>query len=259
MNILALDTATEACSLALLLNGKVYARHVIAGRDHTALLLPLAHELMAEAGLSFGQLEGLVCGIGPGSFAGVRIGLGWIKGLALARDLPVVPVSSLATLAQGAIRRFSAANVLACIDARMDEVYVAVYQRNAAGLAEACGVERVCPPQSLGLSMPAGWVASGSGWRTYAAVLLRQMQIPPAAEEPEGLPEARDALSLGLPKLLSGRGVSADQLVPVYLRDQVALTLEQQAEARRLRMRVPAQERAIQGATFKTSKNGGDA
>ena len=141
MKILALDTATEALSAALLVEGQLLEHYELAGRAHSERLSAAIHRLMGEAELGFSQLDALVCGVGPGSFVGVRLGLGYAKGLALALDLPVVPVSSLAMLAQRAVDD-GARDVLACIDARTGEVYLGGYAVDASGLAvpaiEAC-------------------------------------------------------------------------------------------------------------------------
>lgn len=235
MNLLAIDTSTEACSLAVAAGGRTYFSHVVAGRDHTSLLLPLLHQLMAEAGIGFSQLDGLVCGVGPGSFAGLRIGVGFVKGLGLGRNLPVVPVTSLAALAQGAMRRTGVGRVLSCIDARMGEVYTGVFERDAAGLARSVGVARVCAPEDVVLQQAGAWAVAGTGWGTYRDKLRSHCDPLPSAEEPQALPEAVDALVLARPAFERGETVSADKLEPVYLRDTVALKLEQQAAARALR------------------------
>ena len=232
MNLLALDTATEACSLAVAVDARVCVRHVVAGRDQSSVLLPLLHELMAEAGIGFADLDGIVCGIGPGSFAGLRVGVGFVKGLAVARDLPVVPVTSLATLAQGALRRTGISRALACIDARMGEVYAGAFERDASGLMQPSGAPRVCKPEALELSLSAPWVVAGTGWGTYGAVLRERSATAPAAEEPLALPEAMDALALARPAFIARRTIGGAALEPVYLRDDVALNLEQQAALR---------------------------
>lgn len=232
MNVLALDTATEACSLALRCGEALHTRHEIVGREHSARLLSLFHELLAEAGLRPAQLDALVCGVGPGSFAGVRIGVGFVKGLALARDIPVAPVSTLAALAQGAMRRHDAATVLACIDARMSEVYAGFYRRDERGLAQLVGIEQVGAPRELSFAAPDR--AAGTGWGAYESALRER--VPGAyVIERDALPDAQDSLRLAWPVLERGGGLSADALVPTYLRDTVALTLEQQAIARRAR------------------------
>jgi tRNA threonylcarbamoyladenosine biosynthesis protein TsaB len=231
--VLAIDTATEACSLALAIGDRVIARHVVAGRDQTAVLLPLFHQLLAEAGIAVGKLDAIACGVGPGSFAGVRIGVGFVKGLTLVHDLPIVPIVSLACLAQGAMRRTGATRVLSCIDARMSEVYAATYERGPDGLPHAVDAPRVGKPETFSASIAAPWIATGTGWGTYRNVLLTRLSPPPAGEEPAALPEAIDAIPLARAALAKRETIAADVLEPLYLRNDVALTLEQQAQARR--------------------------
>ncbi|HZP13371.1 MAG TPA: tRNA (adenosine(37)-N6)-threonylcarbamoyltransferase complex dimerization subunit type 1 TsaB [Nevskiaceae bacterium] len=233
MKLLAIDTATEACSLALALDDRVLSRHVVAGRDQTAVLLPMFHQLMSEAGIRVADLDAIACGVGPGSFAGVRIGVGFVKGLAFVRDVPIVPVMSLASLAQGALRRTGAARVLSCIDARMGEVYAAVYERGGDGLARAVDPPRVCRPDALKVVIAAPWIAAGTGWGTYREALRPHFTAAPMAEEPSALPEAVDAITLARDALARGESIPVAELEPVYLRNDVALTLEQQAQARR--------------------------
>jgi len=230
---LAVDTATEACSVAITVNGAVRERFEPMQREHTAKLLPMIHAVLADAGKSVSQLDGIVCGIGPGSFAGLRIGLGVVKGLALARDLPVAGVSSLAMLAQRAMRLGGATQVASIIDARMNEVYFGAYARDGAGLAAALVADRVCPPAEVP-ALPAGsWAGAGTGWGRYEGVLRTALGASVGAVDAAALPHAQEALALGVPALIAGRGQSADSLVPAYLRDRVALTLEEQAALRR--------------------------
>lgn len=227
---LALDTATEACSVALSLDGRIHARFEIVDRSHTQRLLPMVKDLLAEIGRPISRLDGIACGIGPGSFAGVRIGVGVVKGLALAADLPVVGVSSLAMLAQGAHRRFDAPRVVAVIDARMKEVYVGTYELGADKRMQALIPDRVCPATDAPRLAGGPWAAAGTGWGPYEAALRVAIAADLAGIDACALPDAADALTLGIPVLQAGRGNSADGLVPAYLRDRVALTLlEQQA------------------------------
>lgn len=230
---LAVDTATEACSVAISLDGAVRERFEPMQREHTQRLLPMIRALLAEAGTPVGRLDGIVCGIGPGSFAGLRIGLGVVKGLALARDLPVAGVSSLAMLAQRAQRLGGATQVAAVIDARMSEVYFGAYGRDAAGLAVPVLADRVCPPEQVPQLPEGAWAGVGTGWGRYDAVLRTALRSPVAAVDPAALPHAEDALALGVPMLAAGRGQSADTLAPAYLRDRVALTVQEQASLRR--------------------------
>lgn len=230
---LAIDTATEACSVALWLDGTIRERFEILQREHTARVLPMVDALLAEAGRPLSQVDGLVCGIGPGSFAGLRIGVGIVKGLALARDLPVAGVSSLAMLAQRALRMQGAAQIAAVIDARMSEVYFGAYRRDATGNAIAVVPDQVGAAQVLPPLPEGAWTAVGTGWGRYEAELRQSLAVAPLAIEPAALPHAEEALRLGVPELQAGRGLSADVLAPAYLRDRVALTLTEQAALRR--------------------------
>ncbi len=228
VKLLALDTATEACSAALWQDGQLLQRYEVAGRTHTELVMPMTEGLMAEAGCAFSQLDGIVCGVGPGSFAGVRIGVGFVKGLALALDRPVVGVSSLAMLAQAEITR-GAQNVLAAIDARMGEIYWGVYRRDSQGLARLEGLETVCKPVLP--EMPAAdWFGIGTGWGTYSEALRAGVKGTLLSADGTALPRAEHALKLAIPVFESGQGIRSDELTPVYLRNKVALTLLEQRQ-----------------------------
>lgn len=229
MNILALDTATEACSVALWRRGAVVERFETVGRSHTERLLPMVQAVLAEAGLAPAQLDGFVCGIGPGSFAGVRIGVGLVKGMALALDRPAVGVRSLDMLAQAALSD-TTPRVLAAIDARTDELYLAGYRREAGG-----GLEILLPPavvkaEDVGAIPEGPWLAVGSGLARFGAALRAATQI--AEEDGAALPRARHALALAVPEFEAGRAPAADALEPAYLRNKVALTLAEQAQKR---------------------------
>ncbi|WP_150302714.1 tRNA (adenosine(37)-N6)-threonylcarbamoyltransferase complex dimerization subunit type 1 TsaB [Pseudomonas saliphila] len=215
--LLALDTATEACSAALLHDGKVYARHEVIPRQHAKRLLPMIDELLQESGVTLKQLDALIFGRGPGAFTGVRIATGMVQGLAFAADKPVIDISNLAALAQRAWREHGAEQVCAAIDARMDEVYWGCYQLNK-GVMQLVGTERVSAPEAVtlpsGLDRPTG---AGTGWQ-YAQRLAVQVD----QAWPELLPDARDLLSLALPRWEAGDVLDAADAQPVYLRDQVA-------------------------------------
>lgn len=231
MRLLAVDTATEACSAALWLDGRVIEQFELAGRSHTQRMLPMIRGLMAEAGLGFEQLDGLVCGTGPGSFAGVRIAVGYIKGLGLALDRPVIGVGSLAMLAQGAID--SGAQRVACaIDARMNEVYFGAFERDPDGLPTPVGAQRVLPPERVEFHRPGVWTGVGTGWGTYEAQLRKAVQVAIDRIDGAALPRASQALKMAAPSFGTGAWASADTLAPVYLRDRVALTLDEQSQLR---------------------------
>lgn len=232
MRLLAIDTATEACSVVLWLDGAVHERCEVAGRGHSQRLLPMLNALLADCGVTLGQVDGIACGIGPGSFAGVRIGVGFVKGLALGLDRPVLPVTSLAMLAQGAMRRHGAQQVLAAIDARMSEVY---FQEFAAvdGLAVGQGEAQVIAPALLDLPRVGRYAAIGSGWGTHGEVLRGRTGAVLEPVDGAALPQARDALPLARVAFAAGQGVAAGALQPLYLRNRVALTKAEQEAARR--------------------------
>lgn len=229
---LAIDTSTDACSAATFVDGQVAERFEPMQRDHTRRLLPMIHAVLADSGRALSQLDGLVCGIGPGSFAGLRIGVGVTKGLALARDLPVVGVSSLAMIAQRAFADGAATQVAACIDAKMSEVYFAAYRRGEGGLAETVIGDCACLPGAAP-RLPAGpWRAMGSGWAAHEGVLRGAADGTISGMDATALPHAREALALALPRFAAGEVLSADALAPAYLRDRVALTVAEQAARR---------------------------
>jgi len=233
MKLLALDTATEACSAAVWVDGKVHAHFEIAGRDHTQRLLPVIAAVMAEAGLRYSQLDGLICGVGPGSFAGVRIGVAFAKGLALAHELPLLGVSSLALLTQGALRVPANQRVLVAIDARMGEVYWQAFERGIDGLATPLSEAVVAAPETVPLPPGLGpWLAVGTGWGSYEAALRQRIGDTLGVVDGSALPRAADAFALTLPTFERGAAPDADAMQPIYLRNQVALTLMQQQERR---------------------------
>lgn len=232
MKLLAIDTATEACSVALWLDGAVQQRFERTGREHSRLLPAMLQELLGDGGVSLGQIDGIACGVGPGSFAGVRIGVGFVKGLALGLDRPVMPVTSLAMLAQGAIRLYDAAAVLAVIDARMSEVYFCRYAA-VEGLAIAQEEAQVAAPDVLALPAGGVYAAVGSGWNTHLQALRERTTATLHPLDGAALPQAQDALPLAQREFAAGRGVGAGELLPLYLRNRVALTKVEQEAARR--------------------------
>lgn len=240
MNLLALETATEHCSVALLrvaADGRhdVIARRLHAPRQQTELLLPMIDEVLTEAGIRLDDLDALAYSCGPGAFTGVRIAAAVAQGLALGADLPVVAVSSLQALAQGAYRVHGAQAVLASFDARMQEIYAGAYLLDANGLMQAQTAEVATPPATLPEALCLAWatlvdaalapaqaaasVGAGSGWATYGDLLGGQ--LPVAQVDAELPPDAEDVARLALPLVLAGRAVAPEQALPVYLRDNV--------------------------------------
>lgn len=226
MNLLAIETATESCSAALLAGDRLLERSELAPRRHAELLLPMCEALLAEAGLRRADLDALAVGCGPGAFTGVRLAISAVQGIALALDLPVVAVSSLAALALQAPD--NGADVIALIDARMGEIYAGTFRRDDAGLVVAIGAESVGAAVALSLPSANGWNVIGSGWISYAEAIATRLPAPPVWADGARYPQAADIARLAAPLARAGRGVAAEQALPVYLRDKVALTLKEQ-------------------------------
>ncbi|ENY71611.1 tRNA (adenosine(37)-N6)-threonylcarbamoyltransferase complex dimerization subunit type 1 TsaB [Aeromonas diversa] len=220
MKILAVDTATEACSAALLMGEQVFARYEEAPRDHTRKILPMVQSLLDEAGITLADLDAIAFGRGPGSFTGVRIGIGVAQGLALGAEKPLIGVSTLAAMAQGAWRRDGARQVLAAIDARMNEVYFGRFEIRE-GLMAPVQEECVIDPQVLAAepTLAGRWHTIGTGFATYGDVLqLATEQVPASVP---ALPMAEDMLPLARAAWLAGEAVAVEAATPVYLRDKV--------------------------------------
>lgn len=222
MKILALDTSTEACSAALWLDGTTTERYELAPRRHAVLLLPMIDSLLSEADLALQALDGLAFGRGPGAFTGVRIATGVVQGLAFAADLPVVPISSLAALAQGAARTSGASQVLAAIDARMNEVYWGRFVADEEGVMRPDGPEAVAAPGEVGLPAGGRWTGVGSGWGAHHEALAGRLGSMLVSCDPESFPRAADVARLGAADMATGGGLPAEEALPVYLRDKVA-------------------------------------
>ncbi len=216
MKLLAIESSTECCSVALRVGEQVLARQAVEARGHATLILPWARELLAEAGLGFAALDGLVCGRGPGGFTSLRIGLGIVQGLALAHELPIHPVSSLNALADNLARGSDARQLLALLDARMGEVYGAWYRRGPAGL-ERIGDEFLSAPDALSTPGDGIWTAGGPGAFAYWPTLVERLGPALADQAIEGWPDAPALLRLAD----RVAPVAAYELEPVYLRDQV--------------------------------------
>lgn len=218
MKLLAIETATEACSAALWLDGDIRERFELAPRQHTELILPMVDVLLAEAGLRLTDMDALVFGRGPGQFTGVRIATGVIQGLALAADRPVIGISTLASLAQTLIVHQQP--VLAALDARMDEVYWGCYWPTD-GYMQLVDEECVCAPADAPVAAGHNWLAAGSGWDRYARQLQTRLAPLTINVITNVLPHASASAALASVELTAGRVVSADRARPVYLRDRV--------------------------------------
>jgi tRNA threonylcarbamoyladenosine biosynthesis protein TsaB len=214
VKLLALDTATESCSAALLIDGTVRFREIEMERGHAERILPMIDELLAEAALSLANLDAIAFGRGPGSFTGVRLAATVTQGLAFGADLGVIPISDLRAVAQ----RVMAGRILVCNDARMGEVYWACYEKEEGGLARLEGEERVSKPSEV--KLPPGWtsaVPAGRGFIAYADALQHLSGTP----VDNFLPHAREIAQLAVPELKACRLLPPEAAVPVYLRDTV--------------------------------------
>jgi tRNA threonylcarbamoyladenosine biosynthesis protein TsaB len=218
MNVLGIETATEWLSLALSMNGAVHERSLRVGHRHAELILPEIDGLLARAGIGVADLDGIAFGAGPGSFTGLRIACGVAQGIAAARHLPVLGVGTLAAIAAGA----KAPRVVACLDARMHEVYHAAYERRQDGLHEVIppGLHR---PGEVPLPEGDGWVGCGAGFAAHHSALTARYGARLAAVLPEVFPSAAAIVRLAAPRLGAGEGREPAAAAPVYLRDRVAL------------------------------------
>jgi tRNA threonylcarbamoyladenosine biosynthesis protein TsaB len=229
MKLLAVDTATEACSAALFIDGAVHEQFELASKKHTQLILPMIDSLMAEAGLRPSDLDALAFGRGPGSFTGLRIATGVIHGIALAADLPVVPVSTLAALAQDYFANKAAAPVaesspkvaFTAMDARMGEIFWGVYRYDPSGFVTLLGREAVTPAEHVEFPALSG-IGLGSGWAAYPAVLSNRLAGWVCQIESAFWPRAGVIAQLASHDYAQGLAVPVEQAMPVYLRDKVA-------------------------------------
>jgi len=220
MHILALETSTEHGGCALWRDGEVLEKSCPAGRSHSETLLPLVRELLAEAGTAVGQLDGIAFGVGPGAFTGLRVACGAAQGLAMAGDLPVLPVTSLACMAAAS----GGDKVMSLLDARMGEVYVACYEnvQSAPLLLDAI---RVVTPPAIACPTPAvSWLACGNALLAYPG-LAERLQAEGAALRPDILPLAAWVARLAAPLLRDGEGIDPALAAPLYIRDKVAKTI----------------------------------
>jgi tRNA threonylcarbamoyladenosine biosynthesis protein TsaB len=218
MKLLALDTATERCSVALWLDGKTLVRQTETPRAHAELILPMIDEVLREAGLRLRDLDALIYGRGPGAFTGVRIAIGVVQGLAYAAARPVVGISNLQAVAQAS---GATGQVLVCMDARMNEVYWSAYRADASGLMQPTMPERLSSPDAVDLDAASVDVIMGTGLSAYPQLGVRYAK---AIQCPGALPHAREMALLAVPDVRAGRTQRAQDASPVYLRDRVVAT-----------------------------------
>ncbi len=230
VTLLAIETSTEACSVAVYVDGHVVSRHELAPRRHTQLVLPWADELMAQAGLRKSQLDAIAVGRGPGAFTGVRLAIAIAQGLALALDRPVLPVSSLSALAL-ADSRATGDRVLAAIDARMGEVYLGAFVIDADGLPQAYDEERLLNPTQPIMVNGGLWCGVGTGFAALDQALQTTLGNQLSNCNAEALPRASAVARIALAAYARGEAIAADQLEPAYLRNKVAQTLVERGKA----------------------------
>lgn len=224
MKVLAVETSTEACSAALFIDGVVIERFEVKPREHTRLILPMIDSLMGDAGLRPQQLDALAFSRGPGSFTGVRIATGVIHGIALGADLPVVPVSTLAAIAQNYFDNNEGNIAFTAMDARMGEIFWGVYQRDAQGFSELLGEEVASCAERIEFPNVCG-IGVGSGWAVYQQQLNSRLhgRVERYVVD-DVLPRAGAIVRLGAHHYQLGLAVPVEQAMPVYLRDKVAKT-----------------------------------
>lgn len=229
MNILAFDTSTEYLSLALLKDKETFRYDCNAGQTHSQIILPQIQALLDSTNLQLSDLQGIAFGAGPGSFTGVRIAAGVAQGIGFGANLPVVSVCTLLALAEAS----GANKVLACLDARMGEIYHAAYEKM--NDAWQCIIEPgLYKPAAVPTIKGADWVGAGSGWQTYAEQLSAAYTKQLRATQPQLLPTASAILKLALPIFAKGETKSASEAIPIYIRNRVALKTAEREQGLRL-------------------------
>lgn len=242
MNVLAIETSTEYLSLALQVGKQLYTRDILAGQTHSQQILPQIKTLLDEANVSIKQINGIAFGAGPGSFTGVRIACGVAQGLAYGINVPVIGVNTLQALAAAAGEKYQANRVIACLDARMGEVYHAVYVQED-GVWQEVMPASVCKPEATPVLQEAqlkadakgvclgAYLGAGSGWATYTEILSRVYQGQLSAMAPECLPTATAVLRLAQAQFMAGSGIAAAEAMPIYIRNKVALKMSERIKA----------------------------
>ncbi|MDD5394281.1 MAG: tRNA (adenosine(37)-N6)-threonylcarbamoyltransferase complex dimerization subunit type 1 TsaB [Thiothrix sp.] len=226
MKLLALDTSTESCSAAVYADGAVFSEFELTPRAHTQLILPMVEKVLSTAGLRLQEVDAVVVGRGPGAFTGIRIGVGVAQGLAMAADKPVIPISTLAALAQQAYMQRGATQVLAALDARMKEIYWGQYALQD-GLMQLQGEEQVCAPENAPVPDVGNWFAVGHGWSAYADALQTRFAGKLDGVDVDSLPAAEFMLPLAIAEWQAGRAGAPEDAQPVYLRNKIALTTQE--------------------------------
>ncbi len=222
MKLLAIETAAEACSAALFIDGEISLRYEVQPRKQSQLIMPMLDELLDEADLKPTQLDALAFGCGPGSFTGVRIAAGVAQGVAFGADLPVVRVSTLAALAQGCYRQYGHTRLLPAFDARMQEVYWGCYELQESGLMSALFPDEIAVADKVTQPQGDNWYGVGSGWGSYGDELAGRIGAGLESFVVDLHCSAQDVALLGVHGMGQGDAVPAEEALPQYLRDDVA-------------------------------------
>jgi len=217
LKLIALDTSTEACSAALNCDNEISFRYELAPRRHAELILPMIDSLLAEAQLSLNELDAIAFACGPGAFTGLRIAAGVTQGLAYSSGLPVIPVSTLATLAQGS--RGKAEFIAAAIDARMNEVYFGLYK--SADIVEPIEPDMVDRPENIKARINGQCYGTGTGWSSYSSTLSVHFGRKLSGFDGNQYPTAENTAKIAMAYYKVGRMISAAEVAPVYLRNKV--------------------------------------
>ena len=222
MKILAVETSTEHCSAALLIDGEIDTREARAGQSHSELLLPMIDALLDAHELKLRDLTGIAYGEGPGSFTGLRIACGVVQGLAFGAELPVVGIGTLLAMAVA----IDAERVVCCVDARVREIYHAAYEKHA-GSYRAVSEPAICAPDAVPPLSGKDWIACGNAFAVYGDVLMRRYEGQLAAIDADRVPHAREIARLAVPYFERGETRTPEQAAPVYLREKVALRIDE--------------------------------
>lgn len=225
MKLLAIDTSTEACAVGVSAAGKHYTRFELTPRRHTECVLPWSDELLQQAGIAKRDLDAIAVGIGPGAFTGVRLAVSLAQGMALALELPVVPVSTLACIAQAQAHD---GPIAVLMDARMGECYAGFY-RKTDGVVSAIAPERLLKPEQIELPFAGDWIGVGSALSSYAAQLPQELMAAFQRIDAASLPQPEALLQLAEYGFRHGAAVAPERIEPAYLRDKVALTIAERA------------------------------
>jgi tRNA threonylcarbamoyladenosine biosynthesis protein TsaB len=227
MQVLALDTSTEYCSVALWRDGAIIERCDLVGQRHSEVLMEMVDSLLRDAAVKLAQLDGIAFGMGPGSFTGVRIACGSTQGLALGANLPVAGVCTLQALAEASGKP----RMIAALDARMGELYLAAYEKRDGvwiTVIEPC----LCKPEDAPMLSGSGWFGAGSGFSVHGDALARRYAGQLQGVYGGAIPQASAIAVLGAARFALGQGVDAAAALPLYLRDRVALkTSEREQQA----------------------------